>query len=164
MKMAFSNSVGITNSGGISNACVFTSYMANGSPSALSCVNDTCTMYLNGATNVLDAMANCSSFDLNAGTCLASQVLPMAVGTVSNLSTGNYTFTLTLPNGSPINVNYAGAAGQVMGQLQNGQGAGAELSGMNSNVYNASEIEGLAGMGAMGNMTSGGGMSGGGMM
>ena len=254
MDIAFSNAVGLTNSSGISNACAFTTYLANGTPNALTCINNTCTMDLTGDVDVLtnqnnqaaadfvlkdfvvngfgtssctvtmkasplnasqmnklgyvnkvsgtvasfnsnsatidtgskdfvvntttsqsnfqnlmsfaqqkgfSAVANCASFDFNAGTCSASQVQTLAVGTVQNATAS--TFTLTLPDGSAITVDYSSAP--VKGQLENGQVAVTELIGIeNSGVYDASQVQSRAGMGAMGTMPSGGGMPGGGPM
>ena len=260
LQLVFSNAVGVTNSGGISNACAFTSYRTahNGTPNALSCSGNNCTLDITGAVNVLasqdnqvgldfvlkdfdvngfgtsactvtmrvspldaagmnslgytsgiagpvtafnansvtmaaggknfivntsaqgqsnfqnlmsfarqngfSAMANCTSFNFNAGTCTASQVQTIVAGTVSSLDNAASTFALGLSNGSSINVDFsqAAASGQMKGQLQNNQTAVLKLSGVGGNgIYNATEVQSRAGMGAMGNMPSGGGMTGG---
>ncbi len=114
-------------------------------------------------TGGFPAIANCASFDFAAGTCLANQVLTTVTGTVSNLNTNSapYTFTLTPSSGSPITVSVPAA--QVTGTLADGKLATVKLSSQTaSSTFAASQVDGLAGMGAMGTPMNNG-MPGGGM-
>lgn len=112
--------------------------------------------------NGLPAQANCTSFDFNAGSCQSSQVLASLTGTVSGLSNSGSTstFTLTFKSGS---ITVSVPAAQVEGQLVNDKLAIVKLlSQTGNNSYAASQVESLAGMGAMGTPMNNG-MPGGGM-
>ncbi|MDA8086423.1 MAG: DUF4382 domain-containing protein [Nitrospiraceae bacterium] len=247
VRIAFSNAAGLTDSGGTSSTCAFTSFSSGQpSPDTMSCSGNNCTMDLNTQANILasqnnrvgvdfdlkdftvtgfgtrvcsvtvrvnplsgpqmDAMgfhpgitgmiagatgstvtintgarsfiinassmgqsdfqgfmqtaqtkgfpaiADCTNFDFNAGTCQAGKVLAVATGMVSNLDTSNHTFVLTLNDGTHLDVGFPNA--NVKGMPEDGQLAVVDLMDMNTSSgtpSDASQIDNVpSGMGSKG--------------
>ncbi len=246
VRIVFSNSVGLTNSSGVSGPCSFTAFSpGQPSPDTMSCSGNNCTMDLNTPVNIVagqnnragldfdlknfnvtgfgggacsmtmrvnplnaqemdqkgypagisgmitsatdntvtmntgtrsfvintpvmgqsnsqglmglaaknvPAMANCTGFDFDSGTCQSGQVMAVATGTVSGLNPGNNTFMLTLADGTPITVNYSSPG--VKGTLANGQPAVVKLFNISASSgqfgASASQVSSHAGMGPMG--------------
>ena len=116
-------------------------------------------------TKGIPALADCTNFDFNAGTCQASQVSAIAAGRISNLDPSNHTFMLTLNDGTQLNVAFPNAS--VKGMPENGQLSVVNLLNLNASagsMSDASEVDNIpAGMGLngmAGNNTPAGGNNG----